>query len=48
MRYAPPGRQQKEGDIFAEAAPLIRRRIREALREPDCQPADILAAKANR
>ena len=36
----------KEGDIFgAEAAPQLRRRIRETLREPDCQPADIRAAK---
>jgi hypothetical protein len=36
----------KEGDIFiAEVAPLLRRRIRETLRDPDCQAADILAAK---
>ena len=36
----------KEGDIFdAEAAPLLRRHIRETLRKPDCQAADILAAK---
>ena len=36
----------KEGDIFiVEVAPLLRRRIRETLRDPDCQAADILAAK---
>jgi hypothetical protein len=38
----------KEGDIFAaEAAPLLRRRLRETLRGPDCQPADILAAQGD-
>jgi hypothetical protein len=37
----------KEGDIFAEAAPLFRRRIRETLRGPDCQPDDILAARGD-
>jgi hypothetical protein len=38
----------KEGDVFdAEAALLLRRRIRETLREPDCQPADILAAQGD-
>jgi hypothetical protein len=34
----------REGDIFdAEAAPLLRRRIRHTLREPDCEARDILA-----
>ena len=38
----------REGDIFiAEVAPLLRRRIRETLRDPDCQAADILAAKGD-
>ena len=38
----------KEGDIFdAEAAPLLRRRLRETLRGPDCQAADVLAAKGD-
>jgi hypothetical protein len=41
-------RSAKEGDIFdAEAAPLFRRRLRTTLREPDCQPADILAAQGD-
>ena len=39
-------RSAKEGDIFgAEAGPVLRSRIRETLRDPDCQPADILAAE---
>jgi hypothetical protein len=38
----------KEGDIFdAEAAPLLRRQIRKTLREPDCQAADVQAAKGD-
>jgi hypothetical protein len=32
----------KEGDVFdAEAAPVLRRRIRQALREPECEAGDL-------
>jgi hypothetical protein len=38
----------KEGDIFGvKGAPLLRRRLRETLREPDCEPADILASQGD-
>jgi len=44
MRAARPS--AREGDIFdAEAAAVLRRRIRESLREPGCGVADILAAE---